>query len=897
VDVFQAATTLLNLQRQSRRGLGGRGGTEASPNTYTASQVTEGLCQLETELGGGLIDSPEIRDRLLGLLRSHEEGGESKRISDSQADAMDVVGSLVASIREDNLLTEGVKQWVKRLELTLHKLATQDPDFLKTQSGRPHAAMQVLNQLAKLGNAGDEGEGIDREVGREVDSVMERVIDEFDEEPTIFTEALDRLNPLVDRQTRTYHGNIQRTVRASEGQQRLARARRDVVSEVEQRLAGQDVPVLILDLLNPGWRNLLVHHHLRHGPDSESWNEDLGVLERLWGQLSGRIAPGSAEFVEPSELLSAVDAGLTSISFEPGRRTPLLRRLSQALRGEGEGETVRFEPNDSAKAVGLEDVVPETDPAPERADPASQREWRQWLVRARKLKVGDWLAVSDDSGGGRAILSLAWVGEAHASFVLVNRKGIKVRELNLRELVQCLTDGTVLVLDEFDLPLMERASHRMLQNMHNQLAYQASHDELTGLINRKEFENRLEKAIVTAHTEDQRHVVLYSDLDQFKIINNTAGHSAGDELLKILARKLRHELRGARGTLARLGGDEFGALLEQVTPEIGVEIAQRQLEAIRNYRFDWEDRHFSLSASVGVVNIDESVEDVNELMKNADAACYAAKDAGRNRIQIYEPHDSKLALRTGVMEWVAQIDRALDENRLLLNYQRIVPIAATNAPPQFEFLLTMLDDEGNKIAPADFIHAAETYNRMTAIDRWVIHNALEWLASRGNEVDALGHFSINLSGHSLNDEGFADYVLEELTRSPVPTSKICFEITETAAIANLDQAVEFMNRMKIIGCHFALDDFGTGLSSYSYLRNLPVDYLKIDGVFVKDLDRSPGDFAVVKSINEIGHVMGKLTIAEFVENDDILERLHEIGVDYGQGYGIERPRPLSEFKA
>jgi EAL domain-containing protein (putative c-di-GMP-specific phosphodiesterase class I) len=186
---------------------------------------------------------------------------------------------------------------------------------------------------------------------------------------------------------------------------------------------------------------------------------------------------------------------------------------------------------------------------------------------------------------------------------------------------------------------------------------------------------------------------------------------------------------------------------------------------------------------------------------------------------------------------------------------------------------------------------------MTAIDRWVIHNALEWLASRGNEVDALGHFSINLSGHSLNDEGFADYVLEELTRSPVPTSKICFEITETAAIANLDQAVEFMNRMKIIGCHFALDDFGTGLSSYSYLRNLPVDYLKIDGVFVKDLDRSPGDFAVVKSINEIGHVMGKLTIAEFVENDDILERLREIGVDYGQGYGIERPRPLSEFKA
>lgn len=896
VDVFEAATTLLNLQRQSRRGLGGsRSGREPSPNTYTTAQVVDGLRELERELGGAPLETSQIRDRLLSVLRARGRGAEGKRIGDSQADAMDVVGSLVASIREDNLLTEGVKDWIKRLELTLNKLATQDPEFLKTQSKRPHAAMQVINQLAKLGNAGDEGEGIDGEVGREVDSLMERVIREFDANPRIFDEALENLNPLVDRQTRTYQGNIQRTVRASEGQQRLSRARRDVVDVVQQRLAGREVPVLILDLLNPGWRNLLVHHHLRHGRDSEQWKENLQLLEQLYGQLSGTIAAGSAEYVEPAELLVAVDEALSSISFEPGRRTPLLRRLSRALRGEGEEDAVVLAANDSAKAVGLEEAVPETDPAPERADPASQREWRQWLDRGRKLKVGDWVAVSDDSGARRAILSVAWIGEDHASFVLVNRKGIKVRELNLRELVQSLMDGRILILDEFDLPLLERASHRMLQNMHNQLAYQASHDELTGLINRKEFENRLEKAIVTAHTEDQHHVVLYADLDQFKIINNTAGHSAGDELLKVLARKLRHELRGVRGTLARLGGDEFGALLEQVPADKGVEIAQRQLDAIRNYRFDWEERHFSLSASVGVVNVDESVKDVNELMRSADAACYAAKDAGRDRVQLFAPADSKLARRTGVMEWVTQIDRALDENRLLLNCQRIVPIAA-DKPMQFEFLLTMLDQDGHVLAPAEFIHAAETYNRMTAIDRWVIRNALEWMASRGDEINGVGHFSINLSGHSLNDEGFSDYVLEQLTKSSVRTAKICFEITETAAITNLDQAIEFMNKMKIIGCHFALDDFGTGLSSYSYLRNLPVDYLKIDGVFVKDLDRSPGDFAVVKSINEIGHVMGKQTIAEFVENDDILERLREIGVDYGQGFGIEKPHPISEFK-
>ena len=290
-------------------------------------------------------------------------------------------------------------------------------------------------------------------------------------------------------------------------------------------------------------------------------------------------------------------------------------------------------------------------------------------------------------------------------------------------------------------------------------------------------------------------------------------------------------------------------------------------------------------------------------MRSADEACYAAKDAGRNRMQEYELGDARMMRRRGVMEWVTQLDKAMDDGRLILNCQRIAPVqvASNGSRSHYEILLTMRDELGDLMPPSEFILAAETYNRVTMVDRWVVENVLTWMADHRNSLDSFGGFAINVSGHSVNDESFADFVLEQFSRMQAPTSKVCFEITETAAIANLDNARDFMNRMKIIGCRFSLDDFGTGLSSYSYLRNLPVDYVKIDGVFVKELEqRTPSDYAVVRSINEIGHYLGKKTIAEFVENDAILTQLREIGVDYAQGYGIEKPglalEPATELK-
>ncbi|MDH3978901.1 MAG: EAL domain-containing protein [Gammaproteobacteria bacterium] len=434
------------------------------------------------------------------------------------------------------------------------------------------------------------------------------------------------------------------------------------------------------------------------------------------------------------------------------------------------------------------------------------------------------------------------------------------------------------------------------RKLQKQLSYQASHDALTGLINRFEFENHLERALESVVTEQATHAMLYIDLDQFKIVNDTCGHVAGDELLRQLSTVLQQKIRNS-DILVRLGGDEFGVLLEHCTPEHTISVANSLLSTVQEFRFVWEDKSFVIGASIGVVLVDKDSGGIANIMSAADAACYSAKDAGRNRIHVFGKNDAMIVDRYGEMQWVARINEALENNRFQLFCQQIISVGSTGACPLglIEILVRMKDEKGKLIPPGAFIPAAERYNLMTSLDRWVVKTTFEWLDRNSHITDQLGKCSINLSGQSISDARFLDYLLDLLTESAVPAGKICFEITETAAITNLSEATEFISRLKEIGCSFALDDFGSGLSSFAYLKNLPVDYLKIDGSFVKDIVDDPIDEAMVRSINEIGHVMGKETIAEFVENDQILEKLHDIGVDYAQGFGIDTPKPLDQF--
>jgi len=479
--------------------------------------------------------------------------------------------------------------------------------------------------------------------------------------------------------------------------------------------------------------------------------------------------------------------------------------------------------------------------------------------------------------------------------ILISRDGSEYTIANSAAPIRTANDeiiGAILVFHDI-------TSERQLTHL---LSWQASHDALTGLVNRSEFERQLEEAVLSANLEQEQHTLCYLDLDQFKVVNDTCGHIAGDELLRQITTLLQSRIR-ITDTLARLGGDEFGLLLRQCPLNQGVLVAKAINENMQKFRFVWQDKSFNVGISIGLTAIDANNQNVASIMSAADAACYRAKNRGSDRIQVYQANDTELLQQHGQMQWVSRIHKALEENRFRLYCQSIVPINSFSDRHQhYEVLLRLIDETGKLVSPKAFIPAAERYNLMPTIDRWVIStlfanqsifycNNSHLYKSNSNNYNCT--YAINLSGASINDEQFIDFLHEQFKLHQIPPETICFEITETVAIVNLSKATQLIRSLKQLGCRFALDDFGSGMSSFAYLKTLPVDYLKIDGGFVKDIVEDHVAGAMVEAINHIGQMMGLKTIAEFVENETILAKVKALGVNYAQGYGISKPLPLT----
>ncbi|MEG4959934.1 MULTISPECIES: EAL domain-containing protein [unclassified Microcoleus] len=465
-------------------------------------------------------------------------------------------------------------------------------------------------------------------------------------------------------------------------------------------------------------------------------------------------------------------------------------------------------------------------------------------------------------------------------------------------------DGTEYGIEDSAAPIRDRQGqiigavivfHDVTESRYlaKRLYWEASHDALTGLINRRGFEQQLIEAIASVQVSNQQHALCYLDLDQFKVVNDTAGHIAGDELLRQITTLLQKGVR-ANDTLARLGGDEFGLLLTQCPLSQAAQIAEKLKNLVHQFRFIWNNKTFIIGVSIGVVAIDQTSQDLMLVLGAADAACYAAKAKGRNCVHVYSLDDDELIRQRGERLVVSKISRALETNHFRLYFQKIVSISSSPSVEHYEILLRMLDENGEIVAPNEFIPAAERYGLITKIDCWVIETFFSnYHNLSGQQVLTDGLYTINISGASISNNQFMRFLIEQFPRYQIPPQSICFEITETAAIANFEQARYFMSELKKIGCRFALDDFGSGLSSFAYLINLPVDYLKIDGAFVKNISHNLISQAIVEGFNGIAHAMNLETIAEFVEDETILEKLREIGVDYAQGYGIGHPVPIN----
>jgi diguanylate cyclase (GGDEF)-like protein/PAS domain S-box-containing protein len=433
-----------------------------------------------------------------------------------------------------------------------------------------------------------------------------------------------------------------------------------------------------------------------------------------------------------------------------------------------------------------------------------------------------------------------------------------------------------------------------MKRMSETIDYQASHDSLTGLSNREEFSLALNELLAALRSSDATHALLVIDVDRFKAINDTCGTMAGDELLRQIASHVQANI-SRKDVSARIGGDEFAIILRDCEPEDSVNVAKRLKAAVESRKFAWQASVFPVTLSIGIVALTQESEDTHSVLAAADDACHLSKEEGGNRVNVFYAKDTKFQKRRGDMEWIAKINKAAEENRFILYQQPIVPLSdSIDLRPKSEILLRLINEDGSIARPGDFIPAAERYNLMPLVDRWVIKNAMAAFRSLSDRDSAIADsiISINLSGPSLLDDSLVDLILYELRRNELESSNFCFEITETAAIQNLSWATRFIKRLKDDGFTFALDDFGSGFSSFGYLKNLPVDYLKIDGSFVQTIDESLVSYTMVESINSIGHVMGIKTIAEFVKSPEIKSKLVEIGVDYAQGYHIAEPSPL-----
>ena len=886
--------TLTRLNASSAAG-GQMGGRNPSELTYFDTQATPSGQYAPAQLVGAISALQQVRNDSGSIERKklktwiqnglQDIPGGAKNIGQKESELIDVTDRFFEVIIEKIGVSGILENWLEKLKLTILKVVLRDKSFFSNAS---HPARQLLNKLAKL-SASEKSDK--KRLEKVLDRYIDKVVQEFDKDETVIETVVKELDLLLERQAIAQKRNSDRIARAYEGKQKVASARHKVVSDINKLFQGQQVPVVLMELLDKaGWREHLALVAVRDGEQSEAYQEALNVVDVLFSWLGENVEDDEQwalelemELEAPS-ILELVTKELTIVG--PAGYEAVLQRLEDCLFNDVDPLLVRMDryewPYDKSEK-DIKDLRPDKEQDPQAS---------HWHKRIVSMKVGDWLEVKDDQGRARC-LRLAWSGSESFRFVFVDSQGMKDEDMPLDTLVGLFKANKASFVDNDEVPIVDQGLHQMVQSVYEELAGQSSCDVLTGLLNRQAFERGLEQSISSAITNQSKAALIFIDVDKFNLTNTSYGHHAGDALLKHVAEIVKQQ--GLEDAFCgRLGGNEFGMILVNCSIETSLSVAKAICQEVSSRSLKWEDHSISTTVSIGLADFELEVDSYDTLMRKAGSACASAKQQGRNRVVVYEALDRDQHKRDQMIEWVQRLDENLDE-LLTLRCQEIRPISSSpENKPHYEILLGVRDN-GQVLPPVMLIEAAEHFGKMATVDRWVVQAVLRWMEDHEEIVAKSDGFSINLSGNSLSDDTFLEYILGQFAASTIPPELICFEITETAAITNLADAIEFIRVLKQTGCKFSLDDFGSGLSSYAYIQKLPVDFIKIDGIFIRNIANNERDQALVKSINELAHFMGMKTVAEYVENYEILSVLRSIGVDHSQGYGIKKPGLLAEL--
>lgn len=885
-DAFATANRLLRMQRGLRQPTGFSEGAPPNAGFPASADQTDffvtangfdqtlfkALIQVCTELSAStpaVGEEPAVAmpTRIVERLKQMNVS-----FSEDVRDSLFMMDSLVANIADEQRMTGDLRSEFCKMQVPLAALQVADPDIFQSDN---HPVRELLNYLALLAEPTSANFKSNAET---VKTVINRLMASDPLNEKAVSVLVKDLTQQIDRERSIIQRNVQRVVESCDGRQRINQVNEYLSTELNKRLGEKRVPKTLLRLIDAGWKELMRLSLLRDGPESRSWQTSLNVLDDLLILLGVRPVTDGALHFGLDDLLKIVEKGLLKVSNTNTDFSTLLSEINLA-----------------AQAPNVELVVADNYLLKPKSKSLFADSSARLTKKVHRLKVGQWLeyGVKTDN---KKLCQVAWISQQHDKFALVNQQGMRVAELSDVDILAKIAEGDIVFLGDGPVTAVEKGLDALIQKIYEKLSFDSSHDQLTGLLSRKEFERMLAQSVARAKRARTRYALIYTDLLQFKLINNLCGYEGGDHLLQQVANAL--SLLGLEGQVCgRIGGNEFALIVPIAVDSEAFRLACQVKLIIESGKFNWGKNSYSILTAVTLCTFDHKANQVLELLRTVESAAQIAKESGHKEVQMVQPGDVRFQKRDNMMSWVAKISNALEHDQLRLRCQKIEPAKELHPAwlPHYEILLTVVDAAGVHIPPAEFIKAAEEYGRMAEVDRWVITQVLLWMSENARHLKAFGGFSINLSGHTLNDDSFLDFIFEQLVRYDVPRDKVIFEITETTAVANLDEAADFIAEMKEIGCRFSLDDFGAGQSSYAYLKKLPVDFIKIDGAFIRKIDTDRIDFALVKSITEMGHFLSKHIVAEFVSDKAKYDTVVSLGVDYIQGYHVGKPLMLDEL--